>query len=408
MLENFTSEFKNDASFLMLYNGQEIMEGGGFKDKDAIISIMKGYSSGTNSNSQFKSDEIINGTIELDNITLQYGIVIPSDEFMGKYYDALRVLLLLTFIVAVALLLMAIPLKNGIWSPIKELVSLMKHLGQGNLGVQAKRNTKDEFELIFQSFNNMSSEIKYLFDVVYKEELARKEAQLTALQARINPHFLYNTLEIMNWKARISGNQELSEMIEALGTLMDASMDRGGEGVCKLSDEIRLIDSYIYIMNKRFGKRLRISKQIDETLMDTIIPKLIVQPLLENAVIHGIEPLGGGEITVTVKRASNDLAIEVADNGTGMDDGDIEEYNKLFTGQESKFGGSTGIGIRNVNERIKLLYGESYGLSLKKGEHGGTIASIHITPRIPEQKRALPSNVSRPDIPEPEQNDIAN
>lgn len=402
MLDYFSKEFMKDSAFMMLYNGQEIFEGGNFQDKNSVLSIMQGYDAATDTgvpDSRYKSNEVVNGELNLDNIMLQYGIAIPSDEFMGKYYDALKFLVILTFVVAIALLLAAIPLKNAIWSPIKELVGLMKHLGEGNLGVQAKRNSKDEFEFIFDYFNDMSSEIKYLFDVVYKEELARKEAQLTALQARINPHFLYNTLEIMNWKARISGNSELSEMIEALGTLMDASMDKGGAGTCKLSDEIKLIDSYIYIMKKRFGKRIEFDAKIDNTLMDATIPKLIIQPLLENAVVHGLEPLGGGMISISVQRISDVMVIEVSDNGTGMDDNDVEEYNKLFIGQESKFSGSTGIGIRNVHERIRLLYGEAYGLMLKKGESKGTVAKIHI-PLIPPEQKKHPSILSIHDIPE--------
>ena len=380
MLKNFADEFKNNASFLMLYNGKEIMGSGVFDDKNAVNSLISQNSESDKgiTSSHIKSDEVIKGPLILDNMTIQYGIVIPSDEFMGKYYDALKVLFILTFVAAIALFLMAIPLKNGIWSPIKELVGLMRHLGKGNLGVQSKREDKDEFEFIFNSFNDMSSEIKHLFDVVYKEELARKEAQLSALQARINPHFLFNTLEIMNWKARISGNKELSEMIEALGTLMDAGMGKGGEGICKLSDELKLVDSYMYIMDKRFGKRLEFSKKIDEDIYEALIPKLIIQPLLENAMIHGLEPIGGGTVALAARHINNDIEIEVVDNGTGIDDDDLEEYSKLFSGFDSKFKGSTGIGIRNVNERIRLLYGDAYGLLLSKGESGGTTAVVHI------------------------------
>lgn len=379
MLKPLIEEFKSSGDMIMLCDDNILVEQGHLANKAEAIQTIQTHPNGTITNHSMNHDyELICHNLTLDNITVQYGVMIPSSEFMVKYYDAMRVLVAFTSLAAIVLFIMAFPLYRAIWSPIRELVGLMRHLGEGNLGIQSSRRKKDEFDYIFETFNGMSQEIKLLFDVVYKEELARKEAQIAALQARINPHFLYNTLEIMNWKARIGGNFELSEMIEALGTLMDAGMDRGGQRICNLTDELKLVDAYMFIMNKRFGKRLEFNKSIDESAKEATIPKLIIQPLLENAMIHGLEPVGGGKVGLSVKHIENRLFIEVEDTGAGITDGELEEFHRFLSGIESTSKGSTGIGIRNVHERIQLIYGSDYGLTLLRGETGGTKASISI------------------------------
>ncbi|HHW22636.1 MAG TPA: sensor histidine kinase [Clostridiaceae bacterium] len=380
MLGYFRENFQNSSGFILTYNGASIFEQGQISE-DLRSEVMKKIHDGTQPDENrfsIRPYEILTSSINLDNITLRYGVIMSTRTIMDKYNSAVRLLIILTVAVAIAMILMAVPLANAIWKPIKELVGLMKQLEEGNLGVQADRRKNDEFKFIFDSFNNMSNEIKHLFDVVYKEELARKEAQLAALQARINPHFLYNTLEIMNWKARINGNNELSEMIEALGTLLDAGMNKGGRTVSTLKDEIRLVDSYMFIMGKRFGKRLEFVKEIDESLLNGTIPRLIIQPLLENAVGHGVEPVGGGRIKLTVSLVNKRLNISVEDNGVGISDEDLAEFDKLFKGLPNRIKSSTGIGVRNVHERIKIIYGDEYGLTLEKAPAGGTLATITI------------------------------
>ncbi len=382
MLAYFKDDFKNSSGMILTYDDRSIFEQGQIPQEsrsDIMEQIRLGLSPDNDSSLfNLKHYEVISSSFTLDNVLLRYGVIMPTNLVMDRYYNAVRLLVALTLLVTIAMLLVALPLSKAIWSPIGELVGLMQLLEKGNLGVQSQRIKNDEFKFIFDSFNNMSNEIKYLFDVVYREELARKEAQLAALQARINPHFLYNTLEIMNWKARIGGNTELSEIIEALGRLLDAGMNRGGQSICRLKDEIKLVESYMLIMDKRLGKRLEYVKEIDENLLEGTIPKLLIQPLLENAMIHGVEPLGGGRVVLSVKLIEKRLVITVEDNGAGISDEDLEEFNKLFMGQPSKIGSSTGIGVKNVHERIQIIYGKEYGLHLKKGRERGTTAIITI------------------------------
>lgn len=382
MLSHFNNDFENSSGILLTYNGTGIFEKGAISENDRA-DIIKEIDLGRSFEFKdklfnFKPYEVICSNLKIDNITLKYGVIMPTSYVMDKYFDAVRLLVTLTIIVTLAMILAAIPLSKAMWSPIGELVGLMKLLEKGNFGVQSKRDKNDEFKYIFDSFNNMSNEIRKLFDVVYKEELARKESQLVALQARINPHFLYNTLEIMNWKARIVGNTELSEMIEALGTLMDAGMNKGGQSVYKIKEELKLVDSYMFIMHKRLGERLTFVKEIDETLLEGTIPKLLIQPLLENAMVHGLEPVGGGKLYLNISKIDKKLVVSVEDTGSGISDDKLNEYEKLFNGLPSKIKGSTGIGVKNVHERIQIIYGNDYGLCLKKGEYGGTLAIITI------------------------------
>lgn len=382
MLNYLKDDFPGDAGLILTYNDMSIFEHGTVpsEDRQSIINQIQRAEIKNDENNVIssRSYDVLFGEIPLSNISFRYGVIMPVQVVMERYNNALKLLLLLTGIVALSMTLMAVPLSRAIWSPVGELVGLMKQLEEGNLGVQSKRKKNDEYKFIFDSFNNMSNEIKHLFDVVYKEELARKEAQLAALQAHINPHFLYNTLEIMNWKARMAGNTELSEMIEALGTLFDAGMNKSGKSVVKIREEIKLVDSYIFIMNKRFGKRLEFIREIDETLLDAMIPKLLIQPILENAVVHGIEPVGQGCIKLIIRLEEGRVKVIVEDNGAGISDEDLLEFEKLFNGQPSKMKSSAGIGVKNVHDRIRILYGYEYGLSLEKRENGGTRAIMTI------------------------------
>jgi len=225
----------------------------------------------------------------------------------------------------------------------------------------------------------------YMFDYAYNEKLARKEAKIIALQSQINPHFLNNTLEMMNWQARMSGDIEVSKMIEALGTLLDYTMDRNNKKLISLSEELRCADAYFYIISMRFGQRLRIEKEIDKELLQVQVPRLILQPILENAVVHGVESVNNGVIKLRVFRQEENLLLQIANTGKGMTKEDVERIRNILDGKGVNVTAGKGrhasLGIRNVNERIKLIYGEEYGLTILPAEGEGipeTISTIKL------------------------------
>jgi two-component system sensor histidine kinase YesM len=273
-----------------------------------------------------------------------------------------------------------------ITTPMSRMIKASKELEKGNIGMTIEGNPmpNEEFSYLHESFNRMSLEVKYLFDYAYNEKLARKEAKIIALQSQINPHFLNNTLEMMNWQARMSGDIEVSKMIEALGTLLDYTMDRSNKKFISLSEELRCADAYFYIISMRFGQRLRIEKEIDKELLQIQVPQLILQPILENAVVHGIETVNNGVIKLKIWKKEDNLLLQITNTGKGMTKEDVERVRNILVGKGvntiSGKGKHVSLGIRNVNERIKLIYGDEYGLDIlpAEGDETETISTITI------------------------------
>lgn len=273
--------------------------------------------------------------------------------------------------------------------PVTRLVKASRIIEKGAIGtiVSGATMPNAEFDYLMESFNHMSEQVKYLFDCAYDEIMARKDAQIAALQAQINPHFLNNTLETMNWQARMAGDTTVSKMIEALGTVLDYLMDRSERRIIRLSEELRCADAYIYIMSMRFGKRLSVSKEIDEGLLQFEVPQLILQPIIENAVLHGIKGTKTNELRIKIFHDEEKIYLQVLNNGAPLTKDEIQKIEAILKGDKSNLpedtGKHTSIGIRNVNMRIKLVYGEAYGLKIESDETGHTVSTIE----IPYEKR---------------------
>lgn len=266
--------------------------------------------------------------------------------------------------------------------PLRRLVRASKYIGEGNFGtvIDGKRMPNEEFDSLVVSINSMSIQVKHLFDSVYNEKIARRDAQIAALQAQINPHFLNNTLEMMNWQARMNGDIETSKMIEALGVVLDSSMNRSNAKFVYLSEELHCADSYLYIMSMRFGQRLKVEKQIDAKLLQTKVPQLILQPLLENAIKHGIEKVKSGTIFLNISHDEKLLFIDVINTGKTITTSGQAKIDQVLAGtlKKDKLNPSryTSIGIYNVNKRIKLMYGMEYGLTVTSMDQKRTLSRI--------------------------------
>lgn len=172
----------------------------------------------------------------------------------------------------------------------------------------------------------MTQNINRLVSDVYVKELAKKDAEISALQEQINPHFLYNTLESINWRAQLAGEEEIALMIQALSKLMDASTNRSKRKVITVKEEVGYLNQYMYLIQMRYSDSLKYKQTIDASIQDALVPKLLLQPLIENAVKHGIEPIGEGCIELIGKREGERLEFIVRDNGSGMDE---EQYKKI-------------------------------------------------------------------------------
>ncbi len=223
----------------------------------------------------------------------------------------------------------------------------------------------------------MSSTLKYQFEKNYLEELALRDASIMALQSQINPHFLNNTLEIINWESRLTGNYKVSNMIGALSTMLEATMNRKKEQLIPLAEELSYVESYLYIIAQRYGDNFQVEKKIDESLLHIKVPRLIIQPIIENAVEHGMDIRKKGKVKITIRQEEGMLFIEVTDNGVLTKETKKRIDSLLYTESTTETT-SLSLGIRNVNKRLKIIYGPECGLTIKSNNEMHTVSTIMI------------------------------
>lgn len=292
----------------------------------------------------------------------------------------------LTYLLA-ALAILTIPLMilvirffyKSVSKPVNVLEEGADMMKKGELGYQISYvPNSNEFIALTTAFNDMSEQLKHQFERIYSEELALKDAKIMALQSQINPHFLNNTLEIINWEARLGNSEKVSRMIEALSTMLDAAMDREGKPIVHLSQEMMYVDAYLYIIGERFGKRLKVHNDIDQSLLDLYVPRLIMQPIIENAVEHGVSQRQSGEITIRIRKEDTNLVIEIENDGKLTEEAEQNIERMLSQDYVPNGERSAHLGIRNVNERLRIIYGENSGLSIKMNNKGVTVAKIII------------------------------
>lgn len=357
-------------------------------DMEAIYKqLQNAYKNNSNNKSTIlKEGKYAAVLYEMKNSDYHIGVFsIHDQKEMYTELEKLNNLMFYTWVVIIPILVcLYLFLRANITVPMIKIIKFAKDVRKGNIGAQldVKNMPNLEFEELKISLNKMSLELKNLFDYGYNEELARKDAKIIALQSQINPHFLNNTLEMMNWQARMSGDITVSKMIEALGTLLDYSMDRNSRRMISLAEELRCADAYFYITSMRFGQRLMVEKEIDETLLQVQVPQLILQPILENAVVHGVETVVKGNIWLKVNKEDENIMIRIINTGKDMTEEEVKKVEEILAGvykvDTKEPGKHVSLGIRNVNERIQLIYGEEYGLTIRPLEEGKTISTIVI------------------------------
>lgn len=319
------------------------------------------------------------GTSQAQACRFSYLVQVDSAPLVKELSGFKTILFGMTVMIAPLLVLVVWFFTRNISRPIGRLIAQANSIENGNFGVQIGEHfSSSEFQYLTDAFNSMSARLQYQFDRIYREELALRDARIMALQSQINPHFLNNTLEIINWEARLVDDVKVSRMIEALSTMLDAAMDRKGRPMIHLSEEMMYVDAYLYIISERLGKRLTVTKEVDSSLLDLYVPRLVMQPIIENAVEHGIQPQQKGEIRIRIFRAEEKLILEVENDGV-MTEADEARIAKLLSDDYDMSGESSGnLGIRNVDQRLKIIYGENSGLSIKMNSKGHSVARIVI------------------------------
>lgn len=264
---------------------------------------------------------------------------------------------------------------------VERLEQLTENMNQINLGlrkVTVVSQSKDEIGVLVRTFTRMMDEINKLISQVYEAKIKLQKTEMKALQAQINPHFLYNSLSIINWKALEADNEEISRITLALSTYYRTSLNKG-ETMTIAANEIRNIDAYLQIQLIMHDNSFQVIKEIQEDTLSYSVPKLILQPLVENAIEHGLDVSEKEEkwLKISACKEKDALIMAVEDNGMGMS----EEQAKSIITYRSK-----GYGVRNVNDRITLLYGEEYHLRVKSRQGEGCRIEI-VIPVNKEEKR---------------------
>lgn len=290
-----------------------------------------------------------------------------------RYAILLIILLVLPLILIIILLF-----HRNINHPVDVLIEANSRVQAGERGyVITEDAPSQEFRQLYSHFNSMSAELKNQFDRIYLEQQALQEARIKALQSQINPHFLNNTLEIINWEARLADNEQVCSMIEALSTMLDAAVGRDGRSQVPLAEEMKYVDAYLYITKERLGERLTVRREIDPALLDRQIPRLMLQPIIENAVEHDISR-SGGELCIRACRSGDGLCFEVEHEGR-MSEADWESVRRSL-GSDKPFDPERpqrgSVGIKNVNQRLRLIYGDRYSFTVTEPQEGRILAKI--------------------------------
>jgi two-component system sensor histidine kinase YesM len=273
------------------------------------------------------------------------------------------------------------------------LTGAMAEVADGNMDHRLRLETGDELERLGDGFNYMMLRLKELMEDNYQQGIRRKEAELNALQAQINPHFLYNTLESINWEAMMmtGGSNKVSEMVTALSDLLRLSISHGKE-IVPFGDEINHVKNYLFIQKERYSDKFDVEWYIDSSLYQHRILKLILQPLVENAIYHGIElKKGRGIIRIEASVEGAHMLIQVIDDGIGMSEEQLAIVRDSLKRDDGAL--NRGIGIRNVNERIQLYYGKAYGLHLFSEQGKGTTIQVRLPHAPPEERRGIINDV---------------
>lgn len=305
--------------------------------------------------------------------------VVSSVPMMELYKSSIRTIFFMAFILLFLLTVSLLVVKriiSKVYRPLDKVVRKMDDVVSGSLKTRINvEHMGEDFTKLAVGFNSMMEEILVLMEQVKMEQHQIEQIRFNALQSQIQPHFLYNTLECIHWQAMVDGNEEISTLVKALAKYYRICLS-GGHDVIPLKMELEHVRNYLIIQNMRYDDIIGSEFDVEEAASDVMIPKLTLQPLVENSIYHGIKVKEGktGSLFLKVRKRSSDVLITLADTGTGMSQQQIDEMNQHL----SEYDDSFGYGVRNVNKRIELLYGEEYGLYYLRNESGGVTVEIRL------------------------------
>ena len=301
----------------------------------------------------------------------------------GLPLNNLKMRLFAVFVVAAFLLVLVLTntfISSRITTPIQKLEKSVNAIEAGDLDTEVYMGGSYEIRHLGRSIGDMAKRIKTLMEDIVAEHESKRKGEFDTLQSQINPHFLYNTLDIIVWMIENEQKQEAVRIVTALARFFRISLSKG-RSIITVRDELEHVRNYLMIQQMRFKNKFVYHIDAGEEVMDLVSLKLILQPLVENAIYHGMEFMDGdGEICVKVYREAEDLWFRISDNGLGMTQKQVESLLDEKIHVSSQRG--SGIGVKNVNERIRLYFGADYGLTIQSEPDEGTTISIRLPARV--------------------------
>ncbi len=347
-----------------------------------------------------KSKEINSGTISLKNIynkdaTLFFSSIPYTEDWIlctiieNNYIHAqtnniINLVIILGIILLFFSILLAIIISGTLVKPIYKLKNHMVEVSNGNLDSYYETKNNDEISILGKVFNQMLMDIQKLINQVYKVQTQKRNAELRVLQSQINPHFLYNTLDTIQWKALEYKAFDVADMINSLSIFFRISLSDGKEFIT-ISDEIEHVRNYLEIQKTRYKDKISYSINLNESISQNLVPKMIIQPLVENSIYHGLKlKKQKGIININVLSENDYIIIEVIDNGIGMD------HKMLATTKDNLYNSieSEHYGLYNINERLKLTFKDKYNIDIDSEFGKGTKVLLKI-PKISEGFQCL-------------------
>ena len=359
----------------------ELIASGRVKENNLVAA---GYDDGSR-------EEVFNGTRQtVVTKTVGYtgwklvGVIKGTGISLNMLKTRLFIVFVILLIIFIVILINSY-ISFRVTNPIRELEKSVKALEEGNLDADIYMGGSYEVQHLGKSVQDMKFRIKGLMQDIVSEHEEKRKSEFDSLQAQINPHFLYNTLDIIVWQIENEKQSEAVHTVTALARFFRLSLGKG-KNIVTVKDEIDHVKNYLMIQHMRFKNKFDYEFDIAEDVLELPSLKLMLQPLVENAIYHGMEFMDGdGMITVKAWREEDELYLSVADNGLGMTEDKVE---MILTGKSTSGNGrGSGIGVKNVNERIKLYFGEAYGLTIDSEPDEGTTVIIHLPAK--DEKESL-------------------
>ncbi len=319
-------------------------------------------------------------TTSADDYGLCTSVIVKSESVYGSIISFKRMLQLVCIISVGIIVLSSFVISKKMTKPIYDMMQQMEKVETGDFAINLESNGTDEIGILSDRFNQMCITLENYINQSYVAKLKQNQAEMTALKSQIYPHFLYNTLEIIRMTAIEEEEERVGKMIEALSEQIRYIIGNLDDMV-PIEKELEIVRKYIYLINCRYQSKIQLEINRNDG-SHYFVPKLILQPVVENAYVHGLKPKNGtGIIQIDITQAEEDIEISVMDNGVGMSEDRIQKIYELFESEDIGIKNEynwQSIGIKNVNDRIRYMYGKEYGVTITSKEGFGTNVSIKV------------------------------